>query len=109
MPAPHKLKGGAAKDITESVREALREHGLELSKCVALGADGASVMSGGTGHDRGMTAPRPRHGHEPQAQSRKHTHTRVRARTTAISGGLHGDHAVSEPAVISGRARAAAA
>ena len=33
----------------------------------------------------------------------------ARARTTAISGGLRGAHAVAEPAVISGRAHAAAA
>ena len=41
-----KLSDGTAGTITQCLQDCLVENGVELSDCVGLGSDGASVMTG---------------------------------------------------------------
>ena len=40
------LQEGTADSVTQCLKDILEEHGLQISKCAALGSDGSSVMIG---------------------------------------------------------------
>ena len=44
--ALQELQEGTADSVTQCLKDILEEHGLEISKCAALGSDGSSVMIG---------------------------------------------------------------